>query len=45
MMLEEKRIEFEQPKNDNCIHILIIHQNKYKGVSNSNSYKNCVHPS
>ncbi|KAL4480538.1 hypothetical protein ABPG72_022293 [Tetrahymena utriculariae] len=46
-MLEDGKIEFVQPEQmgyKNTVNILVIHQNRYKGIRQGQSYRNCVHP-
>ncbi|EAR84214.2 ser/thr phosphatase family protein (macronuclear) [Tetrahymena thermophila SB210] len=46
-MLEEGKIEFVKPEQmgyKDTVNILVIHQNRYKGIRQGQSYRNCVHP-
>ncbi|KAL4438133.1 hypothetical protein ABPG74_016912 [Tetrahymena malaccensis] len=46
-MLEDGKIEFVKPEQmgyKNTVNILVIHQNRYKGIRQGQSYRNCVHP-
>ena len=43
-LLEKKKIMFIEPPGQDYMNILIIHQNRFKGIRVGAPYKSCVHP-
>ena len=44
-LLQNKKVIFKKPDNyKEYFNILIIHQNRFKGIRPQASYKNCIHP-
>ena len=43
-LFEKKKVHFVPPPAEDYMCILIIHQNRFKGIRPGAPYKNCIHP-
>lgn len=44
-LFEKKKVNFIPPPDEQYMNILILHQNRFKGIRPGVPYKNCIHPS